>query len=380
MRSPIFYKPNLLIRILIAIGITLGAVLLLFVAIYTINIYHAQERPVPVTEHPQVTTLNFELDPGIAYNTATGQSTLYFYSSENLKIINSHGELSEDMSLKLSRPAVHIKDQYALFYDSGGRKVVTFNGTKQMTSLELEANIILAAINKNGYMLLVTEGDLHKCAVRVFTPNGEEIFVWNSGNLSVISADISNNNKDITVSAINTDEGKIKNHVIMFNVAKEKPFTNDLYEGKMFSVMRYSGNLLYCIGSDATYIYNSYGKCIGTADYQGRELQRYALDNNLLVLSFSGSAENAGVAEVISYNQKGEVIGSHSVLQEFDFLDVKDGVIALNNGRSIVLLNHQCKEKKQINLNFDLRNFSFFENNHVGIGITASGAEMIQLK
>ncbi len=379
MRSPIFYKPNILLRILLAIGITLGALLVLFLAYYTVKIYNSQERPVPVNEQPQISTLNFELDPGVSYDIATNQAALYFYSSENLKIINTKGDLTTDMPLKLSRPAVSTKDNYTLFYDLGGRKVITFNGSKQASALELEENILLASINGHGYMLLITESDLHKCAARVFTPHGEEIFKWNSGNLSVISADISNNNKDITISAINTDEAKIKNHIIMFNITKEKPFTNDVYEGDMYSVLRYSGSYLYCIGSDKTYIYNSYGKCVGTADYSGRGLQRYALDGNQLVLSFSGSSEKTGVAEIVSYNHKGDLIGSHTVLQDFDFLDVKDGMIAVNNGRVISLLNSHCQEKKKINLNFDLRSFSFFGNNSVGIGITASGAELIQL-
>ncbi|MGN1060009.1 MAG: DUF5711 family protein, partial [Clostridia bacterium] len=254
------------------------------------------------------------------------------------------------------------------------------NGAKQVTALTLEENILLAAVNDSGYALLVTEGDLHKCAVRVFTPDGEEIFKWNSGNLSVVGADIANNSKDITVSAINTDEGKIKTHIIMFNIAKEKPFTNDTYEGQLYSVIRYSGGYTYCIGSSDTLIYNGYGKCAGTASYNGRELLRYILDGDLLALVFSGSETAPGAAaEIKSYNHRGEETGSFTCQQEFDFLDAKGGTIVLNNGRTISVLNSRCREKLQLNLNVDLRDFVFFGSESRGVGITASGAELIRL-
>ncbi len=379
MRQNMFYKSSLLRRILWAAGITVGALLLLILANYLAGIYFSRERQVPITEQPAVTTLNFELDPGISYKTAVSDNTLYFYSSENLKIIDSKGELAADLSLKLSRPAISVDSHYALFFDVGGKNAVAFNGSRQVSSLSLEENIILASINRSGYMLLITEGDLHNCAARVFTPDGEEIFKWNSGKLSVIAADIADNNKDITISAINTDEGKAKNQVIMFNIAKEKPFTNDTYEDDMYAVVRYSGGHLYCIGSNYTRIYNSYGKCVGNAVYDGRELQHYALDNDLLVLAFSGSSYGSAAEEIKTFNHKGEETGSFSTLQKFDFLVAKNDTIAINNGRTISILNHHCHEKRQINLSFDLRDFAFFGSNDRGIGITASGAELIRL-
>lgn len=379
MASPMFYKPNILRRVLIGIAITLGVLLIIAGALFGIHYLSTKERNVPINNQPTVTSLDFELDSGISYNNAVTSTALFFYSTENLKIINPKGELVKDLSLKFSHPVVVTKGALALFYDRGGRKAVVFNGVKESTSVELEENILLASINESGTMLFVTESNLHKCAVCVYDSAGKELFKWNSGSLSVIAADISDNNKDVTVSAVNTDEGNVKNKIIMFNIAKEKPFTDDTYENNMFSVVRYSGGYLYCIGTKDTRIYNSYGKCIGTVAYNEREIQQYALDGDLLALVFSGSSDSSGVAEIKSFNQKGDCIGSFSVMQKFDYIDAKDGIIVLNNGRTISLLNSRCQEKRQINLNFDLRDFTFWGSGKKGIGITASGAEMIEL-
>ncbi|MBR5236836.1 MAG: hypothetical protein IKW06_05665 [Clostridia bacterium] len=380
MRSPMFYKPNIFRRILIALGITVGVLAIIALVTYLGFLYLGYVNQVKVSDEPTVTPLEFSLEPGVSYKNAANDTSLYFYSAENLKISDKNGRLAGDVSLKMPHPTLSLRGEYALFFDLNGHSTMTFRGHKEVAFLELDEKILMASINDKGYALLVTEGDLHKCAVRVFTPEGEEIFKWNSGNLAVVSADISNNSKDITVSAINTDEGKIKTHIIMFNITNEKPFTNDIYEGSLYSVVRYSGSHTYCIGSSDTLIYNSYGKCSGTVTYADRELLQYVLNDDCLVFAFSGSGGTTGaVRELKSYNHRGDELGSFACQQEFDFLDAHKGTIVINNGRTISVLNNRCHERLQLNLGIDLRDFVFFGTSSRGVGITASGAVIILL-
>lgn len=380
MSSPIFYKPNIWKRLLWILLIVVAAVAILFLANFLITKYlPARMMKAPVNNEPNTTPISFELDPGVNYANASGNSKFYFYSAENVKITDKSGKLLKDLSLKLSQPKISLSSEYALFYDVGGRRAISFLGEKQICELSLESNIVLCSINSNGYMLIVTEGDLHKCAVSVYAPDGKEMFKWNSGGLSVVAADIADNNKDITVSTVNTDEAIIKSNIIMFNIAKEKPFTNDAYEGDIFSQIHYSGSHIYCVTGSTTKIYNHYGKCVGSADYDNRELTHVRTDGDLLVLAFSGSSGSTGVAEVKTYNVKGEETGSFATEKEIDFLDVKDGSIAVNTGRTISILNSRCRERFRINPSFDLRDFSFIGDSKHGIGITASGAEIIAL-
>ena len=380
MNSPIFYKPRTLKRVLWAILITLLALGIIFLANYlTASYFSSRKAEVPSTDKPNITPISFTLDPGVSYKNAVSDSMLYFYSAENIKITDKTGALLKDFTLHLSQPEVALRGDYALFYEPGGKNAYLFHGDKQVKELNLNSGIYLASVNTSGYMLIVSEGDSHKCAVSVYSPDAKEIFKWNSGGLSVVAADISDNNRDITVSAINTDEGTIKNSIIMFNIAKEKPFTNDMYEGELYALVRYSGGYAYCIGSTGTRIYNGYGKCVGTASYSDRSLIRYTLEGDLLVLAFSGSSSEAGLYEIKSFNTRGEETGSFITHREIDFLVSKNGNIILNNGRTLSVLNNRCREKFQINLGFDIRDFYFISDSRHGIGITATGAEIIEL-
>ncbi|MBE7034855.1 MAG: hypothetical protein E7402_01850 [Ruminococcaceae bacterium] len=379
MRSPMFYKPSIWRRILWVLSITIAVLAVAAVATYGVRLYLRYAGQVKVNENPTVTPLELNLDPGIDYKNIASDGALYFYSAESLKIMNASGKLAEDSSLKMNNPTAVIKGSHALFFDLRGHQAVVYNKAKRVNTITVDSAILLAAVNDKGYVILVTEGDLHKAAVRVFNPGSEEIFKWNSGNLSVISADIAESSKDITVSALNTDEGTIKNHIIMFNLTKEKPFTNDTYENVIYSVVRYSGSHLYAISSRDTVIYNGYGKSTGTALYEDRELIRYLLEDDRLTLIFSGSETALGsYAEIKNYNHRGEQTGSFTSQQEFDFIDAEDGIIALNTGRVISILDSRCQEKRQLNLNTDLRNLLFFGHKSRAVGITASGSVLIQ--
>ncbi|MBE7037050.1 MAG: hypothetical protein E7403_07130 [Ruminococcaceae bacterium] len=380
MSSPIFYKPKTSHRILWAIAITIIVLIIILAAVFLAIWFFGNGSEVKIDSNPKVTSMDFELEPGIHYESIVSNSALFFYSAENTKVINTNGELIEETSLKMTRPVATVKGDYTIFFDLGGRNISVYNKTKLASEIALEESIILASVNENGYAVIVTKGTQHKCAVSVYSPSGEELFKWNSGNLSVVAADIAKNNKDITVAAINTDEGTIKTHIIMFNVAKEKPFTNDLYEN-LYSVIRYSDSYVYCIGSNETRIYNSYGKCIGTAVYENRDLLSYAFSEDYLIMAFSGSSTVMGAtSEIKSYNSKGEEVGSFSCAQKFDFLSAKGNTVVLNNGRTISVLNNHCQESKQLNLGVDLKDFAFFGSQKKGVGITAAGAVLIQLK
>ncbi|MBR5156454.1 MAG: hypothetical protein IKW59_01665 [Clostridia bacterium] len=337
------------------------------------------EKETPVNSSPVVSAMDFVLDPGISYEHALTEKNLYFYSAENIKIINEKGEIKQDFILPLSQPEVSACGEYALIYDKGARKAFLFRSSKQVKEMELAESIILASVNSTGSSVFVTKGETHQCSVSVLDSKGEEKFRWNSGGLYVLSADISDNGKDIAVSALNTDGGVLTSNIIMFTIDKEQPFANYKYTDEIFAATKFSGNTLYAIGESAAYVYNGYGKVTGTIDYAERELLNYNTDGNTLALVFSGSGLSVGAGDLETYNTKGEKLGLFHSSQEISFLDCIEGRIAVKNGRVVSILNSKCKEEFQISPETDLLNFMFFENEYRAVGISAVGAQLIRV-
>lgn len=374
-------KSPAMVKILLAAALM---VLVISIAV-TAAVYLAKQDTIkenPGADISNADTFPVEIsqDPGTTYFHSVTDSKIFFYSVDSVKIASMSGVVEEDLSIKVSNPIMSTDGNYSLIADKGSKTAHVFSGSKLEKTLTFEENIIIAKINKSGYSLFITEGTVHKCSVIVMSSTGEEIFKWNSGSINVISADIADNNRDIAVTTIKTDDGMASSDVIMFNITKDKPFTNDPYEDEIFCATEFCGNYLYCIGSAKTLVYNGYGKCIGTIDYEDRELINYDMDDGLITLVFSDSSVYANGSTVCSYSAKGSPQGSFSTLSKVSFIDCKSGDIAVSNNRCVSILDSKCREKFQLSTGIDLRDFAYLGGTSSAVGITATGAEIISVK
>ncbi len=324
--------------------------------------------------------IGFTLDSGTVYSHALTDNKIFFFSVDNLKISSAEGVLEYDMPLKSSNPIISTDGTYALVADKGGKTAHVFKDSKLEKTLTLDENIIIARINSNGYSLFITEGDVHKNSAIVRSATGEELFKWKSGSITVLSADISDNNRDIAISTISTDNGVVSSNIYMFNITKDKPFTNDIVSDEIFASVEFDGNYLYCIGCSKTLVYNSYGKCIETIDYEDRELISYEIDNGTILLLFSDSSQNSNGSLIRSYSTKGAFEGEFALSSKARFLDSMGGTIAVDNNRVVSILDSRCREKYQLNLGTTLSDFKFVGTSSKAVGITATGAEIVEVK
>lgn len=325
-------------------------------------------------------TVAFSLDSGTSYIHAVTDSKTIFFGADNVKIASITGALEQDMALKASNPILSTRGKFALIADKGSKTAYLFNGSRLDKTLQPTEKIIMAKTNSSGYTLFITEGESHKHSAIVMSPTGEEIFKWQSGSLYVVSADISNNSRDIALSTVSTDGGAVSTNVYMFNITKDKPFTNEVVSDEIFGVMRFDGSYLYCIGTAGAYIYNDYGKCISTISYNDRELLRYAVSDGTVALLFSDSSKTANGSVVCTYTAKGSPLGEFYLDSKADFLDLKDGTVAVDNNRVVSILDSKCREKFQLNTQTAVSDFLFLSNSSTAVGISATGAQIIEVK
>jgi len=355
--------------------------LIIIAAVVTALILNTDDNSGSITVSDAKTkAIDLALEPGTVYSHAVTNSKTFFFSPDNVKIASNTGNLEQDMLLKASDPIISTDGKYALIADKGGKTAHLFNGSKLEKSLTLEENIIISKVNSNGYSIFITEGDVHRHSAIVVNSSGEEIFKWKSGSMYVVSADISDNNKDIAISTVNTDNGVMTSNVYMFNVTKDKPFTNEPIPDEVLSAMQFDGSFMYCIGVAKTYIYNDYGKCIANIDYEDREILNYVISGGTVALLFSDSSKTAGGSLVRSYGAKGDFRGEFYVDSRARFMDLKDNSIAVDNNRVISILDSKCNEKFQLNTETALSDFLFLGSSSIAVGITATGAEIIEVK
>lgn len=356
-------------------------VVIVLASVTAVVFYTASNKDKPITvSDAKSQDVELALDSGTSYSHAVTENKTFFFSTDSVIIASATGKLEQNMTLKASNPIISTDGKYALIADKGGKTAHLFCGSKLEKSILLEENIIIAKVNQSGYALFITEGDVHKHSAIVTSPLGEEIFKWQSGSLYVVSADIANNSKDIALSTVSTDGGAITSNVYMFNITKDKPFTNEPVQDEIFGIMKFEGSFLYCIGSEKTYIYNDYGKCISTIDYNGRELLNYAMSGGTVALLYSDSSKTANGSVVCSYTAKGDALGEFYLDSSARFIDLRDGVVAVDNNRVISILDSKCREKFQLTTETSLSDFLFLGGSSTAIGVTATSAQIIEVR
>ncbi len=373
MRERIKHRPLLVVLIVALILAIVGGVL------FSVHMFN-QTGEIRLNSSPDTQDMDFELDPGVSYAHAVAGEKLFFYSSENIKIANREGHLEQDFSLPVSQPFLSARGSYALIADKDARKAFLFKDGKQKTELSLSESIISANVNANGDSVFITKGETHQCTVSVRDSGGGEKFRWNSGGLYVLAADISDNGRDLVVSAMRTDTGVITTHLLMFSVDKTAAYVNDVYTDELFSAVHFKGNTVYCIGESKAYIYTGGGKLTGTIDFSERELLSYNTDGNALVLVFSGSGLSIGACDMESYNVKGERLAQFHSEHEIAFLSAYGNRILAKNGRVLSVFDLGLNEQFRLSPDMDLFDFMFYGSESRGVAISAAGARIISVQ
>ena len=366
------HRPLLVVLIVALILAIVGGVLF---SVHRFN----QSEEIRLNSSPDTKEMDFELDPGVSYAHAVVGEKLFFYSSENIKIANRDGHKEQDFSLPVSQPFLTSRGDFALIADKDAKRAYLFHNGKQKTEINLSEPIIAENVNTRGDSVFVTKGESHQNTVSVFDAGGNEKFRWNSGGMYVLAADISDNGRDVAVSAMRTDTGVITTHFLMFSVDKTEAFANDIYADELFSAVHFKGNSIYCIGESKTYIYNGGGKLTGTIDYAERELLSYNTDGNALLLVFSGSGLSIGACDMETYNAKGERLAQFHSQHEIAFLSAYGNRILAKNGRVLSVFDIGLTEQFRLSPDMDLLDFMFYGNESRGVGISAAGARIISV-
>ncbi len=375
-KKPSLFKRIVKALVIVFITLALGAGASILYELYV----DYMERPADIVDAPQVVDADITLESGVTYHSVVTNTNAVFCSSESINFIDVNGKIVKNHHTSVLNPIISSKGEYLLVADKGSKKAQLYKGSEELSSFEFGGAIITASVCEKGFCVFVTKGELHKCSVVVLDTKGAEIFKWNSGGLNVIAADISPDGKEICVSSLNTDDGLIKSNIIMFNTGKEKPFTNDVYEGLIFASIVYESNYIYVIGDSAVYIYNSYGKLLGTVDYSDRELLSFDCDKDNLVMVFSNSAYLKGGCLVENYDTSGNMKGRYELISELKYLDVEGGSVALNSGSSLLVLDLKCRERKNILLQKEINDFMFFGSEALGVGTSGSNVCLINVK
>ena len=190
------------------------------------------------------------------YIAVLNKKTLYTY--------NSSGENIAENDVNISSPIFANKNKFLAIAENNGSKLYLISGTNIVWQNTLEGKISKISVNKNGYVSAIVSGTNYKSIVLSFDAKGNELFKTYISNNLAICADISNDNKYLSIAEIDYSGSIIKSAIKNISIEKAETdptnsvvYTYNLNENELITNIKYQDkNNLVCLTNENVYLLN----------------------------------------------------------------------------------------------------------------------------
>ena len=269
------------------------------------------------------------------YIAVLSQNILYTY--------NSSGQVAAKNDINISKPIFSSNNRFLVIAENNGNGLYLISGTNILWQNTVDGNISKVTVNKNGYVSVIVSGTNSKSVVITFDSKGNELFkTYISYNLA-IDADISNDNKYLSIAEIDYSGSIIKSMVKHISIEKTKTdptnsvvYTYNLAENVLLTNIKYQDkNTLICMCNDGIYSFNisdfSDKKLIEFDDYEFIDIH---LKNNLIYTS----TKNYGFSStsyINIFNTQNNSINTYEFKGSIKSVYTYGEKIAINTGSQI---------------------------------------------
>ena len=185
-------------------------------------------------------------------------------SKNILYTYNSSAQISAKNDVNISTPIFFSNSKFLVVAENNGNNLYLISGTNILWQNTVDGNINKVIVNKNGYVAVIVSGTSYKSVVILFDSKGNELFKTYLSSNMAIDADISNDNKYLSIAEIDYSGSIIKSMVKNISIEKAtKDPTNsvvyayNLKENILLTNIKFQDkNTLICMCNDGIYSFN----------------------------------------------------------------------------------------------------------------------------
>lgn len=284
-------------------------------------------------------------------------------------VLNSTGKQAAARQHGFSSPQISAGDRYALLYDLNGTSYRIESVSKTIHSGSTEFQIISGDLSKSGVYALVTKDNSYLSTLYVYNKNNKELFIWQSANYHIISADVSPDGKNTAVVGISSENGKLKSCVMVFDYYQSKPSVEfSFYDNMLVSAQFTSSSKITAVGNNAAYVLDIKKETSTEIDYQNRILAGFDCDLNYgtaLLLSKFSDRHNC---QMVVIDENGKQLSSVSTDLNSPFVLLKGNEIFCISDNMLYKYNSKGAEKNKIPIGSNIKSCAVLGNNAYILG------------
>jgi len=298
------------------------------------------------------------------------KSNVYLVLSEtNIEVFNNSGKTVLSSQHGFLQPVLKSSDVRFLVYDQGGKDLKLFNNNESLLSKKYDNEIIAANLSKNGTYAVATRADGYQSQVIVTDKNENKIFEWYCADETINSVALSDNGKNLIVSALKVTNGGFKTKVYILNYNSAVPSYSFEYDEIVMSIEVNGNNrAVLAFGDKLEFINLKNGqKTTSVSNYKINSFKRFGNK----ILTCSSLEANKNDIEITLHKFDGSIIHSFKFRSEIDeasyykgkFYILSDSTLYQLSDKGEILMSSECS--------FDTKKFVPTSSNSI-IGISYS--------
>lgn len=264
-------------------------------------------------------------------------------------IYGNTGNEEASLDIQISSPIFSSANRFLAIAENKGKKFYVLEDKNISWEAEIDGSISQIYVNKNGYVAVLITGTNYKTVIKMYNPQGKEMFTTFLANTRAVDVSISNDNKYLAIAEVDTSGTMVQSSIRIMSIDKaEKGQTEDSLEktytseaGKLITNVKYQDRgKLVCMYTDSiTEIENEQENTLVDSSDKKITFQSIDLENNMCYVEEKSSGLFTADSIVNIVNTDNKETKQYTVNYVAKEIYTNGSIIALNLGTEIEFIN-----------------------------------------
>lgn len=277
--------------------------------------------------------------------------------------------------------------RYLAVAQNGGTELYLFNGDSLKYELNTSGNVSQINVNKNGYVAVSVEKSGYRSTIVLYNPEGQEVFTTYLVNTYANDIKLSDNNKYLTFSEIDTSGiqpvSKVK-FIQIDKVGTDNYVTSTENENNtIISKLNFHGNneVIYLTDTKVKKV-NTNGEKTDILDISSnKDILNIdiSLGNYIVIVERNTDTLFKNANNIKIYDLSGNLVSTYQVDSTIKQLIIKDNIICANVGQTAYFITASGRLINKYEANTDIKNIILYDNGTMAALIYRNKVELMYI-
>lgn len=313
---------------------------------------------------------------------------LLVFSNNKLELYENTGKASYSEDMITTGLIANSCEEYLAIVTKDTNNIYLFKGVNLLWKNEFNWNILNVSVNKNGYVTIIYSQSGYKSSIKIFKPNGEELFTTYLASTYAVDVEMSNDNKSLYIAEIDTEGIKIKSNIKVIDVSSLSSEMNlnqnvsTLLVGidtLITDIECNSSNKLLILKDTGVSFINSENEIQDIGTFETKNTLFASINNVTFPIVVEKKATGIFTNETILKILKDDEIVEIGIDRTPQSIDTNNTIIALNLGDEVLFFNTNGKLEKRYELENQLLAVKLYNKGNMAALVFRNKIELIKL-